>query len=162
MNETAGPAWAVAIEQSGLGAFIRESALLYPVANVAHVLGLTLLVGAILALDLRLLGAGRGVPADAASRFLSPIAIVGFVVMLASGAVLFIADARPVANNPVAPFKLGLVVFAILNAGLFRLLWNRRLATWDAAPPFLGRLQAALSLAAWLGAAACGRLLAYF
>jgi hypothetical protein len=162
VNEPAGPAWAAALEQSGLGAFIRESTLLYPAANVVHVLGLTFLVGAVLALDLRLLGCGRRVPADAASRFLTPIAAIGFVAMLASGTVLFIADARPVANNPLAPVKLGLVVFAVVNAAIFRLAWNRRLPSWDSSAPFVGRVQALLSLLAWLGAAACGRLLAYF
>ena len=161
MGET-GPAWAAALESSGLGVLMRESAVLYPIANVAHILGLILLAGSMVVLDLRLMGFGRAMPALAVSRAVTPIALTGFAVMVASGIALFAADARPMANNPVLPVKAGLILFAILNAGLFRLLWNARLPMWDTRPAKFGQAQAALSLAAWLAAAACGRLLAYF
>ena len=53
------PAWAAALEASRLGVMMRGSFVLYPLANLGHVLGLILFVGALVVLDLRLLGAWR-------------------------------------------------------------------------------------------------------
>jgi hypothetical protein len=156
------PAWASALEASALGALMRDSYWLYPTANVLHLAGLVLLVGAIGVLDLRLLGAGRAIPVAAASRLLTPIAVAGVVVMAVSGTALFSADARAVSTNPVFQIKMILLAAGLANALLFRLFWRRHLAAWDRDPPALGRLQSGLSLAGWLGVAACGRLIAYF
>ncbi len=156
------PAWAAALESSALGALMRESFMFYPLANVLHIIGVTLLIGGIGVFDLRLLGAGRGIAIPAASRLLTPIAVAGLLLMLASGTALFSADARAVIENPVFRIKLALILFGVSNALLFRLLWQRRLAAWDSDPPALGRAQSALSLAGWFGVAICGRLIAYF
>lgn len=161
MHHPHGPAWAEAIEDSGLGIFMRESLLAYPAANLLHILGLTLLVGPIIALDLRLLGLARAMPAAAASKLLTPIAVVGLTMLLISGPALFAADAGPLALHPLMQIKLALVALGIANALLFRRLWQHRLADWDAAPPALGRAQAAASILLWLAVASCGRLIAY-
>lgn len=157
-----GPAWAAAIEASPLGVLMRESAILYPLANITHILGLILFAGSIVLLDLRLLGCARGLPAAATSRALTPVMVLGFALLAASGILLFSADARPLWNNPVMQVKAALIAFAIANAVLFRLLWNRRLATWDEERPAAGRAQAAFSLCAWIGVAICGRFIGYF
>lgn len=161
MHHPHGPAWAEAVEDSGLGILMRESLLAYPAANLLHILGLALLVGSIIALDLRLLGLARAVPAAAASKLLTPIAVSGLAMLLISGPALFAADAGPLALHPLMQIKTALVVLAIANALLFRRLWQHRLADWDAAPPAFGRAQAAGSILLWLLAAACGRLIAY-
>lgn len=160
MHHPHGPAWAEAVEDSGLGILMRESLLAYPAANLLHILGLALLVGSIIALDLRLLGLARAVPA-AASKLLTPIAVSGLAMLLISGPALFAADAGPLVLHPLMQIKTALVVLAIANALLFRRLWQHRLADWDAAPPAFGRAQAAGSILLWLLAAACGRLIAY-
>lgn len=161
MHHPVGPAWAQTVEDSAFGAVMRETLLAYPAANLAHILGLALLVGAIVALDLRLLGVVRAVPADAASRLLTPIAVAGLALLALSGPALFAADAGPLADHPLMQAKMLLLVLALVNAGLFRALWQRRLAQWDAAAPAWGRGQAAASIALWLAVAACGRLIAY-
>ena len=159
--EHSGPGWAAALEASGLGVLMRESAVLYPLANIAHILGLILFAGSILLLDLRLLGLARSLPAAAAARALSPTLFVGFFMMVASGVLLFSADARPLWANPVMQIKAALIAFGIANALVFRALWNRRLPDWDDTAPGVARLQAALSLIAWLGVAVCGRFAGY-
>ncbi|MDW8443323.1 MAG: hypothetical protein RML45_02680 [Acetobacteraceae bacterium] len=63
-----GPGWAVALETSAFGRFAREDPLLYPLASVLHVLGVGLLVGAILAFDLRVLGLRPGHPSRRCGR----------------------------------------------------------------------------------------------
>ncbi|HET8727860.1 MAG TPA: hypothetical protein VFO41_10145 [Alphaproteobacteria bacterium] len=141
---------------------MRQSTWLYPIANLLHLLGLTLLVGAMVLLDLRLLGTARSVPLAPFSRFLTPVAIAGLTIMLASGFSLFAADGAPLAGNPIFQIKAAIIALGIANALTFRALWRRSLPSWDQHPPALGRAQAALSLALWCSAATAGRLIAYF
>jgi hypothetical protein len=155
------PAWAAALEASAWGVAMRESAFLYPLANVLHVLGLVLLIGPILVLDLRLLGVGRGIALAPAYALMSGLSRAGVALMLLTGLSLFAADARPLAGNAVLWLKWGLIALGLANAALFQARWRARLATWDADPPAAGRAQAAASLALWLAVAVCGRLLAY-
>jgi hypothetical protein len=153
--------WASALESSGLGEWMRSSGLAYPVVNVIHLLGLTLLVGSILLLDLRLLGAGRQYPLPPVSATLTRFSVAGLLLLLGSGFLLFSADAGPLIRNPILLWKLLLIVLATGNALLFRALWNQRLSTWDAQVPFIGRLQAVLSIVLWLAVGTLGRWIAY-
>jgi hypothetical protein len=161
MHHPVGPAWAEAVEDSGLGMLMRESLLAYPAANLLHIFGIALLVGPILALDLRLLGFARIVALPAASKLLTPVAVTGLLLLIVSGPPLFAADAGPLAVHPLMQVKMALALLAVANALLFRWLWHKRLADWDAAPPALGRAQAVASILLWLTIAACGRLIAY-
>jgi hypothetical protein len=162
MEGHTGPAWAAALETSGLGVLMRESSVLYPLANIAHILGLVFFAGTIILLDLRLLGFARSLPALAVARVLTPIMLAGLAVQIASGVLLFSADARPLWNNPVMQVKAALIVFGLANAVVFRALWNRRLADWDVSAPGLARTQAGLSMLTWIGVAICGRFAGYF
>jgi hypothetical protein len=156
------PAWAAALEASAWALAVRDSTWIYPLANLTHLLGLTMLVGPIAALDLRLLGVGRAIAAPDLSRLLAPIAVIGLVLSLVSGSVLFVADAGALVSNTVFLVKMALLALGLLNAIAFRLLWQSRLRRWDVRPPALGRLQALASVTIWLGTAASGRLIAYF
>lgn len=158
MNATA---WAVALEASTLGHWMRTDPWAYPSANVLHVLGLTLLVGPILLLDLRLLGCGRIFPINATARVLTAWSAAGLLVMIASGTALFAADAVALAASEVMRLKLVVIGAGLANAVAFRWLWSRRLEHWDRAPPPLGRAQALLSMALWLAVPVAGRLIAY-
>ncbi|WP_271409419.1 DUF6644 family protein [Pseudomonas sp. Q1-7] len=153
--------WAERLEASTFGALMRNSELFYPAANLLHLVGLVTLLGAMGLLDLRLLGLAREVPPEVASRRLTPFAIAGLLLLLSTGFCLFAADATPLLGNWLLQTKLLLVGLGIINALLFRALWNGRLADWDRRPPLLGRLQAALSILIWCGVMAAGRLLAY-
>lgn len=155
-------AWAAALEASGLSFMLRDSTWIYPLANLGHIVGLSLLVGPIVALDLRLLGIGRAVAVAALSRTLTPIAITGLVLQVLSGLLLFTADASALVGNPVFRIKALLLVLGLANAIAFRRIWRHALDVWDSNPPALGRAQAALSILFWLGVAISGRLIAYF
>jgi hypothetical protein len=161
MHVAHGPAWAVALEQSGLGELMRSSGLLYPLANVLHVMAICAVVAPIVLADLRLLGLGRRFPLRPTVALLSAIAAAGLVVAIATGVPLFAADAGPLAENPVMVAKLVLVALGLANAVLFRVLWTRDLDHWDVAAPPLGRAQAALSAGIWLAVPVAGRLIAY-
>jgi hypothetical protein len=136
-----------AIDASGIGPWSRGSASAYPLANVAHVLGAIALVGAIGVVDLRLAGLWRALPAEALMRALVPVAIGGFAVMLASGAVLLAADGPALARSGVFQVKLGLIGLAGANVLLFR--WRP------------GRWLAVVSLCLWVAVVVAGRMIAY-
>lgn len=154
-------AWAASLEASALGQWMRTDAWAYPFANVVHVLGLTALVGPIVLLDLRLLGFGRALPLAPAERLLTATALVGLLLMVASGSALFSADATALIANPVMRLKLALIAVALTNAVAFRWRWSRQLEHWDRAPPMPGRAQALASIALWLSIPVAGRLIAY-
>lgn len=153
--------WWAALEASPFAAWMRGAGSAYAVANLVHLLGLTLLLGSMLMLDLRLLGVGRRLPLQEVSRLLTPLALAGLAVQACSGFALFAADAVPLSASGAFRFKLAMIAIALANAALFRALWSGSLSAWDAAPPLAGRLQAALSLSLWLAVAAAGRLIAY-
>lgn len=152
---------AAALEASAFGVWMRTSSIAYPVANLIHLLGLVLLVGGIGVVDLRLLGFGRKIPLAPLARFLTPLAALGVMLMLASGLMLFAADAVPLLRAPMFGWKLAVIGLALLNALGFQALWRGRVAAWEDAPPPLARAMAALSIGLWLTAATLGRLLAY-
>jgi len=153
------PAWAVWLEASGLGEVARNSLWLYPIASVLHVLGIAVLVGGILAFDLRVLGAARQIPLAAAARLLLPLARGGFAVAVVAGLVMLAADATHLAANPAFFVKAMLLLAACANVVLFHAILPR-----DLAMPTGGfvRASAAGSAVLWLSVAASGRAIAYF
>jgi hypothetical protein len=157
-----GPAWALWVEHSGLGELMRTSSWLYPAANVAHVVVMALLVGSMVALDLRLLGAARRIEAAALNRYLTRFATIAIPLMVVTGIAVFSADASFVATNPAFWVKMSLLALALINAAAFNALWRDYLPTWDGGAPPAARLQVFLSLLLWPSVAICGRLLAYF
>ncbi len=147
------------LEHSWLGVFARDSLWLYPLAGVAHILGIGLLLGSILAFDLRVLGAAPRIPVAPAARLLLVLARTGFALVLASGLVMLSADATHLIGNPAFLVKLTLIGCALLNVAAFHLL---ALPDPEVRPGKGARLSAALSMALWLGVATSGRLIAYF
>ena len=150
-------AFAAAIEASQAGIFARGSPWVYPVANLLHLLGLILLVGAIGILDLRIAGTFPALPLVPLSRALTPLAVAGLVLMALSGPVLFAADAVALSRSATFGWKLALIAVALANALAFRLLWRNG----EAEPSATLRLMAVVSLTLWLWIAALGRLIAY-
>jgi hypothetical protein len=158
------PQFLIALEQSGLGAAIRQSTWAYPAANVGHIVALTLFAAAVAIMDLRMLGAfAATVPA----RIVYPArraAMLGLAMMALTGTILFTAEASHVAMNRVFQVKAALIGLGILNA---LLIAGPALAKLAELPghdtlPGRARLAAAISLAIWVSVAACGRLIAYF
>lgn len=156
------PDWLLALERSGLGEVMRQSVWLYPTANVLHVLAVGVLIGSILAFDLRLLGLGRRADVAPLASLLLPAAAVGVGMAVATGFLLFTADATAVAANSVFPIKLALIALGLVNVAAFHLRLGRGIDRWNGWVPASARVSAAVSLAAWFGTATAGRLIAYF
>lgn len=108
-----------AIEHGWLGTVARESVWLYPAANVGHILALTVFAAAVAMMDARLLGAFRAVPPGVFLGSVRRLAAAAFALMLATGSVLFAAEATHVADNEVFQAKLVLIGAALVNVVLF-------------------------------------------
>lgn len=163
MHPPSGPAWLVWLETSGVATAMRQWLWLYPAVEIVHILGFVAVVGAGFYWDLRLLGLGRRLPATALAEHLLWWARRAFPVVAASGALMFAAHATELAENPAFRLKLVLVGLAVANAAAFHRWPFRAVSEWDlhAPTPPWARAAAAVSLACWTGAIACGRLLAY-
>ena len=142
------------LDAAGLRAWAGGAA--YPWINTAHLLGLVMLVGAIGVVDLRIAGLWRSLPAADLSRALTPVAIAGLAVMAATGVLLFAADGAALARSTVFGAKLVLIGLALANAVAFR-----RIGADIDRPTLLARAMVVASLALWLAAGACGRMIAY-
>lgn len=136
---------------------LRESYLVYPLVNALHIIGVALLFGAIVPLDLRLAGWRRGAaPIDGLSRLLLPVAIFGFLLAALAGLLLFATDARAYAESRLFQAKLLLIGLALANAlALRRVDWRNAGSSRRVA------LAGAASLILWLGAILLGRLIGY-
>lgn len=142
-------------------AWLRGSGTAYLFVNATHILGIALLLGAILPLDLRLMGCFRAVPLAVLGPFLTRSAAVGLALALPTGLWLF--SVRPVeyVANTAFLIKMGLLALAIANVGLVYATgaFQRAIA---GGPVSMGlRVSAALSLVLWPAVLLAGRWIGF-
>lgn len=146
-----------------LGALDERIWWLFRAASTLHFIGLSLLVGALLVMDLRALGVIREI-SHAAVASLARIAVLGLAVNVISGLVMLAS--KPVDYWHAWPFRYKMVALAValLNAAWFTIVGQRRLLTLapEAQVPVSIRASAALSLAAWLVVILLGRAIFEF
>lgn len=164
MHPPSGPAWLVWLETTGVATAMRQWQWLYPIVEIVHIAGFVVLVGAAFMFDARLLGRSRALPVSALGRHLLPWARWSVLVIVPSGALMFVAHATEMATNPAFRVKLILLGAALLNAAVFRRWPFRSVGDWDTevVGPGAARAAGVLSLMLWTGVIACGRLIAYF
>jgi hypothetical protein len=145
------------IEGSALAAWVRESPSIWAYATILtlHTVGLAIVVGVNVVVDLRLLGRASVIPL-ASLRPLFPIMWWGFALNFATGVLLFIADATTKSGQTVFYVKLACIALALLIARAM----SKRLHQDEPSAANLGTL-AILSLLLWTGAIVAGRLMAY-
>jgi hypothetical protein len=164
MHPPTGPAWLVWLETTQVAAAMREWLWLYPAIEIAHILGLAVLVGAATLFDLRLLGVARQLPVSQLASYVLPWARRSLALIAPSGLLMFAAHATEMVTNPAFLLKLAFLSAALLNVTAFHGGVFRSVRTWDqAAPtPRAARVAAVLSLTLWAAVIGCGRLIAYF
>ena len=142
------------IEGSTLAAWVRESPSIWAYATILtlHTVGLAIVVGANVVVDLRLLGWATAIPLTAL-RAAFPIMWAGFAINFATGVLLFMADATTKSVQTVLYVKLTCITLALIVARTI----SKRLRQQD------DRLRAfaIASLFLWAGAIVAGRLMAY-
>jgi hypothetical protein len=154
------------LEGSALGETLRSLGVwTYGFLNLGHVLGVGLLIGSVVLLDLRLVGAWRSVELSSIARPTVPLAAAGFVLALGTGICMISVNASEYYGNPFLLLKFPAIGLALLNA-----LIVARLPAWRAihVRPLQLRerrqlaIGGAVSLVCWLTAVAGGRMIGYW
>jgi hypothetical protein len=146
------------LEASALGECVRSSTPGYPSMIALHAIGMAIMVGLSLVIDLRVLGAFAGIPLPALQRFFK-LAWIGFGINFVSGSALFAAQATAYMVDWVFLTKMGLVLLGAITAGILQP------ATANAGPS--GTLSggtkavAGIAIVFWVVAIIMGRLTAY-
>jgi hypothetical protein len=143
---------------------LHESHYAYLALLAIHVLTLTIFVGTIAMVDLRLLGLTMTrVPVSEVMRRLLPWSAAGFVVMLGTGTLLFYAAPVLGYHNVFFRLKMAALVVAVVNAWTFHRQVYGRVAEWDRepVPPRMARIAGGLSLALWAAIITAGRMMPY-
>jgi len=144
------------LEHSAFGTWVREAPTIWAYATILflHTVGLGFVVGANVAIDLRILGVARDMPL-APMRKLFPWMWAGFIVNALSGVALLIADATTKLGNPVFGVKMAFIALGVVN-----MAWSKPKVVLDPMPVNAKRV-AVVSLILWIGATTAGRLMGY-
>ena len=148
------------LEATAFATAIRENEILFPWIESVHVLAITLVVGSIAIVDLRLLGvASLDRPARALTREVLPLTWSAFAVAACSGLLLFASKAVTYGHNAFFLRKMVLLALAGINMLVFHLVTGRDIAVSSAgtAPPLAARVAGVTSMVLWFGIVACGR-----
>ena len=160
MNLLAMMTW---LEHRPFAIAIAESTWLFPIVETVHVLALTVVVGSVAMMDLRLLGVGS--KDRAASEVISsslPWAWSAFAVAFVAGSMLFSSKAATYYVN--VPFRIKMICLALaaVNMLVFHFFTARGMAAWDrGTPPRAARFAAACSLTLWVVIVATGRWIGF-
>jgi len=147
-------------EQSGIGEAIRRSAWLFPLIEAIHLLGLGLIGGAVLVVDMRLLGLGlRRQPLAQLTREAQPWLIGSLALMLISGGLLFLSEAIKCYYHGAFWFKMSSLFLAIV----FTFTVQRKVTMADETRirPLWGKVVALVSIALWSGVGIGGRWIGF-
>jgi hypothetical protein len=152
------------LAQTSWSTELHESLYAYTWIETAHVIAITLFVGTIAMVDLRLLGwAWRTVPISQVTSRILPWTVAGFVLMFVTGVLLFYAIPVRTWHSIWFRTKLVLLLLAAVNVWFYHRRVQRNRAFWDnaARPPLLARACAMISLVVWLSVIVAGRMIAY-
>ena len=145
-------------ETTSLGLLVRESIWLFPVIEATHLLGLCLLGGALLVVDLRLLGTGlTGTPVATLARQARPWLVAAVLVLLTTGLLLFLSESVKCYYNQAFWVKIKTLPVALA----FTFAIRQRVVGADGVTRTTERLTGAASLTLWFVVAAAGRWIGF-
>jgi hypothetical protein len=145
---------------SGVFDFMN-TAWAWPMAESLHFVGLSLLLGTIGVVDLRLLGMAKAIPL-VSLHTLTRWGIAGFVINALTGSAFFVSAPDQYLYNPAFQLKLLCMLMAILNVAAFYVLAWPRIRASDGQVPFVARCCGFISLSAWIGVITFGRLITFY
>ena len=127
----------------------------YPALEVLHIVGIALLLGNLVLLEVRVWGGAAALPLPALARAALPLVLTGFGLCAASGLLMFASQPLDLLGNRAFVVKMGLLMAAGSNAAVFHARGG--LQRLDLA----ARLQTVLSLGIWGAVIIMGRSIAY-
>jgi hypothetical protein len=150
--------------ETGWAVTLRENGNAFPWVECIHVLAISLVVGSISIVDLRLLGlAWRDRPVRRVLRDVLPVTWTAFGLAVISGFLMFASNAPTYARNPFLQLKLCLILVAGVNMSIFHLWARQSLPSWETAPalPLRAKVAGAVSLISWIGVVAAARWIGF-
>ena len=135
--------------------WIASNPWAYPALEVVHIVGIALLVGNLVLVEVRVWGAGAALALEPLARLALPISLAGFALAAASGLLMFSSQPMELLANRVFTLKMTVLLLAGCNAALFHTRGGLQKLDRTA------RVQTALSLGLWLVVIVCGRWIAY-
>jgi hypothetical protein len=137
---------------------LNSSEWLFPIAECFHIAAFAWSIGLIAAVDYRLLGFGiqHSKPSEVL-RDTAPWTLLGLAVVLLSGPLLFLSDARMYLHNPSFVFKM----YALAAAILFNYTIHRHVAKSDSSPQAVRVITAIVSLVLWVSVVFGGLFIAF-
>ncbi len=150
------------LESSAIARLVQETAWGYPIVLSSHAVGMAVLAGIVLMINLRVMGLASAIPLSAL-RTVYRVALAGLVVNVISGSMLFVANADAFFQS--SPFWIKMTLLSVgiaLLVLMSRRLFNVSNRLNDTSPPPPLKLMAAISSVAWLGVIVMGRLIAYW
>jgi hypothetical protein len=152
------------IHETPLSIAIRESIWVYPILNVLHCVGILLVAGTIVVVDLRLLGLGMlRSPVSSVIGQVVPWTLGGFAFMFVTGSLLAWSEPVRLYHSLFFPWKLLFLALAGLNAFMFHYRIYRGVGMWDSSSitPARARFAGAISILCWICVIAAGRAVGY-
>ena len=152
------------LESSSLAIGIRDSLYLFPLIESFHVVGLTLVFGTTVIIDLRLLGMASALrPYTRITSDTLKWTWAAFVLTAMTGALMFMTSASVYYDNFFFRTKMVLLALSGINVLIFEFTTGRTVHRWDrdAAAPVAGRTTAVLSLLLWVAIIFMGRWIGY-
>ena len=147
-------------EATSLGTAIRETTWAFAVIESVHLLALAVIGGAVLIVDLRLLGLGlRHQKINALAHDAQPVLMWGLVVMITTGLALFVSEAIKCYYS--TPFWVKMTSLSLALLFTFTIKRRVTLTERSATSPVMLRLVALVSLALWFGVGAGGRWIGF-
>ena len=152
------------IYSNPLAQTIRENELLFPWIEAIHVLAVTLVIGSIALVDLRLIGVralNRAI--SNISKELLPITWMAFLAAAITGAILFTSNALSYSQNFYFISKIILLGLAGINMMCFQFIIGKNLDSWNHYQqlPTAARIAGAISLTLWISIIFCGRWIGF-
>jgi uncharacterized membrane protein YhdT len=147
-------------EASGIGETIRKSSWLFPVIEAIHLLGLGVIGGAVLVVDLRLLGLGlKRQSAAQLTRDAQPWLVGSLILMIITGGLLFLSEAIKCYYHDAFWFKMSCLFLAIV----FTFTIQRRVIMTDESRlrPLWSKVVAVVSVLLWAGVGIGGRWIGF-
>ena len=144
--------------------FIHKKAWAFTTVQVVHFFTVSVVLGTIAIVDLRLLGfAAVKRPFAELSRQLLPFTWTAFALTVITGSLMFISQATAYFANPVFWFKMSVIVLAGINMMIFEFVTVRDVEKWnlDPTPPPRARLAGGISIACWVLVVVFGRLIGF-
>ena len=148
-------------QASALGTAIRDSRWLFPVIEAVHLLGLAMMGGFVLLVDMRLMGLSMPrKPVAALAREIQPWLIGALSVMLITGLLLYTSEPLKLYYNPAFWMKMSFLTSAIVYTFTVR----RAVLAADETRvgPVWGKLVALVSIALWAGVGVGGRAIGFY